>query len=196
MPMVEVDEVELQKSKKLRDTVEKMLKNPKTRRSFLEAHKAVDPDTPIPELDMTAPVREEIDATAKRITELEKKIETDAADRERAAKLQSLESKRTEGIATLRRAGWTNEGITGVEKIMEEQGILDPAIAAAYFEKQHPPQAPVKPAGSGGWNFADIPTEENNYAKKLLETKGQIDAIVDREANDALHEFRSATAHR
>ena len=196
MPMVEVDEVELQKSKKLRDTVEKMLKNPKTRRSFLEAHKTVDPETPIPEIDSAAPVLEAVDATTKRIADLEKKIETDAAERERTAKLQSLESKRTDGIALLRRAGWTSEGIAGVEKIMEEQGILDPAIAAAYFEKQHPPQAPVKPSGSGGWNFAEAPAEENTYTKKLLETKGQVDGIVDREAHDALQEFRSATAHR
>ena len=51
MATVEVDELQLQQSNKLRQTVEGWLKHPKAKRKILEAQKLVDPKADIPELD-------------------------------------------------------------------------------------------------------------------------------------------------
>ena len=73
-------------------------------------------------------------------------------------------------------------------------------IAAAYIEKQNPPQPPAMPGGTGSWNFLDIPAEDKDADNKRLITqtalKESSDSVTDKMARDALNEFRSATARR
>ncbi len=76
---------------------------------------------------------------------------------------------------------------------MEDKGILDADIAAAYFEKQHPPQAPVTPGGSGAWNFMDMPADGDADLKKLVETKGESEQLIQKMAIDALNDVRGAS---
>src|SRR5260370_1151126 len=79
-----------------------------------------------------------------------------------------------DGISKLVAEGWMPDGIAAVRKLMEEKAIIDPAIAAAYYEKTHPPAAPV--AGGGGpWNFIDATAAGGDDPdwKKLIETKGE-----------------------
>ena len=95
------------------------------------------------------------------------------------------------GFAALRRDGYTQEGLAEVRKIMDEKGILDPAIAAAYFEKLHPPPTVVTPVGAiGAWNFTDTP-EGDSDVKKLLETQGRSEALSDKMAMAALADVRN-----
>jgi hypothetical protein len=112
--------------------------------------------------------------------------------------LTALQTQREEGFRELRRVGWTKDGIDAVQKLMDEKGILDVSIAAAYHEKMHPPQAPAMPGSSGEWNFlsgvtADDGDKELNemiqaYAGK---DENKAERIAGGLAHKALTEVRS-----
>ena len=114
------------------------------------------------------------------------------AEREKNEKLASLNSKMESGRRALRDAGWTKEGIEGVEKLMEDKGILDHEIAAAFIEKQNPPQEVMSPRAFGGFNFVEQPKDEDAFLKALLDSKGDDDNAVLRAAVDAVGDLRGA----
>lgn len=169
MPMVEVDELQIQQSNKLRQTVENWLKNPKAKRKILEAQKIIDPKADLPELDEPDPIEALRTESAKEIADLKKQIEEDKANRERDGRLAQLQTLKDEGIKKLRGQRYTDDGIKAVEKIMEEKGILDPLDAAAIFERDHPPQAPLQQTGSGGWNFGELPAATEDADEKFVD---------------------------
>ena len=76
---------------------------------------------------------------------------------------------------------------------MEERGILDIEVAAAFYEKQNPPQVPATPRGMGGWNFVEQVNDSEADLKKLLDTRGNNEVLADKMAREALNEFRGAT---
>ena len=45
-------------------------------------------------------------------------------------------------------------------------------------------------SGTGAWNFSDIPKDENDFVKKLMDSHGQNDLIVETEAQKVLKEIR------
>jgi len=170
MPMVEVDELALQQSNRLKQTVENWMKNPKAKRKLLEAQKIVDPKADIPELDEPDPIEAVRAENAEKIAALEKQIKEDKETRERDARLGQLQTLKDNGIKKLREQRYTDNGIKAVEKIMEEKGILDPLDAAAIFERDHPPQAPVQQTGgSGGWNFGELPSATEDADEKYVD---------------------------
>ena len=169
MPMVEVDEVQLQQNNKLKQTVEGWLKNPKARRKVLEAQKLVDPKADIPELEEPDPIEAATKPLADQVAALSKQIEEDKVTRERDTRLQQLQALKDNGIKRLRDQRYTDDGIKAVEKIMEEKGILDPLDAAAIFERDHPPQAPLQQTGSGGWNFGELPSSTEDADEKYVD---------------------------
>lgn len=199
MPTVEVDELQLQQSQKLRQTVEGWLKHPKAKRKILEAQKLVDPKADIPELDEPDPIEALRAESATEIAALKKQIEDDKAGRERDGRIAQLQAMKDKGIATLREQRYTDDGIKAVEKIMEEKGILDPLDAAAIFERDHPPQMPVSQSGgTGGWNFADLPSStddaDDKYVDSLLKAgKNDIsDGALSQRISSTIGEVRGA----
>jgi len=194
MANVEVDEVDLQRLRKQDQTVHALLANPKAKRKILEAYKDVVPDAKIPELEIEEAAKAPVMELQKQVSELQKKLDDDKAEREKEAKLSALTNSVESGIAKLRRDGWTDDGIAEVRKLMDERGIIDPEIAAAYYEKQHPPQAPATPSGVGGWNFMEPAADEDAYVKAITASKSaaENDQLVMREAAKALQEFRGA----
>ena len=199
--MVEVDEVQLQQSHKLKQTVENWLKNPKAKRKILEAQKLVDPKADIPELDEPDPIEALRAESTKEIADLKKQIEEDKANRERDGRLAQLQTLKDNGIKRLREQRYTDDGIKAVEKIMEEKGILDPLDAAAIFERDHPPQAPVQQTGSGGWNFGELPAStddaDEKYVDQLLKAgkNGISDGALMQRVGNTINEVRG-TARR
>lgn len=195
MPMVEVDELALQQSNKLRQTVESWMKNPKSRRKILEAQKLIDPKAEIPELDEPDPLETVKKETAAEIAALKKQIEDDKAARERDAKLSSYQTLREQGFKQLRSQRWTDDGIKAVEKIMEDKGILDPLDAAAIFERDHPPQTPIVPIGTGAFNFGEMPSGEDadsKYVENLLKAgkTGVSDSTLMARTYQAINDIR------
>lgn len=194
MAVVELDEVELQRLRKQDQTVHALMANPKAKRKILEAYKDAVPDAKIPELEMEEAAKAPVMELQKQVSDLQKKIDDDKAEREKEAKLAALNGSVESGMAKLRRAGWTDDGLAEVRKLMDERGIIDPEIAAAYYEKQHPPQAPATPSGVGGWNFMEPPADDDAYVKALTadKTAAENDQLVMREASKTLQEFRGA----
>ena len=202
MPMVEVDELQLQQSHKLKQTVENWLKNPKAKRKILEAQKLVDPKADIPELDEPDPIEALRAESTKEIADLKKQIEEDKANRERDGRLAQLQTLKDNGIKILRtERRYFDDGIKSIEKIMEEKGILDPLDAAAIFERDHPPQAPVQQTGSGGWNFGELPAStddaDEKYVDQLLKAgkNGISDGALMQRVGNTINEVRG-TARR
>lgn len=197
MPTVEVDEVQVQQSTKLRSTVEAWMKNPKARRKILEAQKLVDPKADIPELDEPDPIEEVRKASDEKIAALTKQIEDDKATRERDARIQQLQNLKDTGIAKLRSEHrYNDDGIKAVEAIMETKGVLDPLDAAAIWERDHPPQAPIQQTGTGGWNFAQLPDTtadaDDKYVDQLLKAgkQGIPDGALMQRVNQTINDAR------
>lgn len=189
--MVEVDETELLQSKQLKDHLAALMKNPKSRRKVLEAQKELDPNTAIPELDSTEPALSAVEEMRKDLAAFRKE-ENDRREKEDAdRKTAQLQTSVSAGLAKLRSRGWTDDGIKAVEKIMEDEGILNPEIAANHYEKLHPPPQPATPSGTGSYGFMDMPADDSmaDY-KKLIEHKGNDDSLVSKMANDVLNEVR------
>lgn len=201
MPMVEVDELQLQQSNRLKQTMETWLRNPKAKRKILEAQKLVDPKADIPELDEVDPVEEIRASTAKEIADLKKELADKDAARERDGRIAQLQAMKDTGIKKLREGRYTDEGIKAVEKIMEEKGILDPLDAAAIFERDHPPQAPVQQSGTGSWNFGELPSStddaDEKYVDQLLKggKNGISDGALSQRISQTINEVRGNARH-
>lgn len=189
MPLVEIDEEEVRQNRQLRGVVTKLLANPKAKLLVQQAQKMVDPTAVTPELDQQGAIAEPVSEMQKRLDAMEKQLKDRDSEAEKTATLTSLSSKIEAGITKLREDGWTDDGIAGVRKIMDEQGLINPAIAAAYFEKQHPPQQVAQPSGSGAWNFMEQAPDAASDLKALIENKGE-GLVVDKLAREALNEVR------
>lgn len=197
--VVEVDETELLRLRRLGETVGQMTKSPTAKRKLLEALKDVRPDDPsVKELDRPDPVEQRFDELAKANADLRKQIEDDKAEREKNAKLDTIKRQQDEGFARLRQARWTDDGIAKVKAVMEEQGILNVDIAAKWIESQMPPPADVvTPGGSGSWNFADsLATETDADLKRLIDSKGENEGLLRKMAGEAIAEVRGQSGAR
>lgn len=190
MPVIEVDEDEFKTLGRIRETVAKIAKDPEGKLLLQRAHKKVDPNAVTPDLDKTEQMTATTSEWEKKFNDLQTKLEADKAEREKNEKLASLNSKMESGRRALRDAGWTKEGIEGVEKLMEEKGILDHEIAAAFIEKQNPPQEIMSPRAFGGFNFVEQPKEDDQFLKALLDSKGDDDNAVLKAAVEAVGDIR------
>jgi hypothetical protein len=189
--IVEIDETELQKSTQLRAFVENIMRNPKAKRKLLEAQREVRPDDPmVKELDTPEPLEEIRASHAKEIADLRKEIADREAKREQDEKITAYKRMRDDGILSLRGKGYQDAGIKAIEEIMDKKGILDPLDAAAIFERDNPPAAPVTPNRYGGWNFADPAPDDSDDIKKLFETRGESNLLIDKMASNALADAR------
>lgn len=196
MPMVELDEAEYKRLHSLNQIATAMTRNPKSAKLLEEARKIIDPNAPTPLIDREKEQMAPIEAIRAELAAERAERAKEKSDREQSEKLSQLRGKIEADKVAFRRAGWTDEGIAGVEKLMEEKGMLDFGDAAVLFERANPPAAPAVPGGGvGGWNFFEG-TDANADIKKLIETKGQFDPIAEKMAADVLREMRSGVQRR
>lgn len=195
-PASDYTEEEILRNAKLHGTVATILANPKARKLVEQAHKLVDPNAPTPTLDQDKPLDERFAAVTNELKEFKDSVAKREAEDETRRKTESISARVEEGIAELRRAGWTDDGIKGVRELMDKEGILNVKIAADHFEKLHPPQVPVKQSGVGGWNFLEQVPDGDADIKALIASKGDNELLVNKMANDALSEFRGSTQRR
>jgi hypothetical protein len=188
----EIDEEDVRASVVLRNTVAKWMKNPAAHRKLLEAHKAFDPNAQIPELDQPDPVEARVAPVASELAALRKELADERSARAAKEQLDVLSNKIETGLARIARdENLTPDGIAAVRKLMEEEGITNPEIAWSHFTRLHPPQMPVTPGGNGAaWNFMEPPPDDQVDLKKLIETKGESNQIVDKMVRDTLNDFR------
>lgn len=166
MANVEIDETELASLRGVSQTVQTMLNDPEARRLVLTAQKKVNPKAVIPELDAATPVLAEVTSLKESVAKIEKLFTDDRTQREEKDRLRELRERWNGGQAKLRASGYNAEGIAAIEKIMEEKGIADHEIAAAYFDRINPPAEPVASSS----NRFDFPRKapENDEALKAL----------------------------
>ncbi len=188
MAVVEIDEEEVRRSAMLRATMAKMLSKPEAKALVEQAYKMVDPNAQTPELDARRMVQDTVSKTQTELDALKKQLADEKAEREQTQRLSQFENRVENGFLKLRQQGVTAEGIAGVKKIMEDEGIANPEIAWAHFEKLHPPQTPV--ASTGSWNFLEPQADTSADLKKLIETRGESSSVVDKLAFEALNEVR------
>src|ERR1700733_7794528 len=191
MATIEVDESELGHLKKIQATLAKINADPEGKRLLQKAHKKIDPQAITPDLDADAEKEKLTTDTTTKIAELEAKILADKAEREKNESLAALNKKFEDGRAELRKQRYTPEGIEAVEKFMQERGIPDHLVAAAYLEKQNPPQEILSPRAFGGFNFVEPPKDDDAFLKALLDSKGDDDGAVLRAAADAVGDLRT-----
>lgn len=190
MPQVEVDEVELMNLRRLSGVAAKMMQHSEGRKLIEKAQKLVDPNAPTPTLDQEAAAFAPVQKMQEQIDALQKKLDDEKAENEKNTRLSDLARRETEGLSKLKSDGWTQEGIEGVKKLMEDKGILDPLDAAAIFEKQHPQPAPATPSGHGAWGFMDNVQDGEKDLKSLIDSRGESNQLIDRMAREALAEVR------
>jgi hypothetical protein len=189
MALVEIDDSELAAHRRVTDAMQKLLANPKTRRKVLEAQKELNPDVPIPELDSAEPVREELAGLNKRLELMQKAMEDEKAEREKRDRLAAMQSVWDSGRSKLRASGYTDEGLTQVEKFMEDRGIADHEIAAAAFERLHPPAEPVKSISNNRFDLFNPEDRSSEHMKALL-ANPEDPVALDRIINDTLRQSR------
>ena len=194
--LIEVDEDELLRLRRVNATVGKIAQHPEAVTLLEQAHRFVDPEAPTPALSRKKELEEPVNKVKAEFEAFKKEQAEKEAKRDHDAKITQLSTLRETGLAKLKRNGWTEDGIKAVEALMEEKGLLDPQDAADLYEKRNPPPLPATPTGGiGGWNFADMPSgdsQDDTFVKKLLDTQGKQDGVADHQAQLALQEMRGA----
>lgn len=194
MPKVEVDETEILEMRRMKGVLAAITADPKRKARLEMLHKEVDPNVPTPTNDMFKPVDDAVSAVSKQIADLTKQLADEKVENERKSNLLALTSRVDSGLASLKQAGWLDEGVAKVKAIMEEKGLLDVEDAVAIFERRNPPPAAVAPSGSGAWNFLDDATNDADAdIKKMIETKGNSESLLSSMVNKTLGEIRGAS---
>lgn len=194
MALVQVEETELLQSRQIAEALTKIAAKPEARRKMLEARKLAEPNVAIPELDAAAPVNEALAEIRKELAEeraaLKKQREEEAEQR----KIAEFRDRWNGQKSQLRSSGWTDDGIAEVEKHAQERGIADLEIAAAHYEKLHPPAEPVTPNGSGSWGFfGEQQAEDDTFVKSMVESRGLDEGALNKEIGLAIREARGTT---
>lgn len=186
---IEVSEEQFLAGQQVSNFVKAALGNPKSRKLLQEAQKIVDPTAVVPK-DYQDEVLEEVAKERQARLDLEAKIQKDKEDREAAERLRTFQDTWLKGKERLSSQGYTAEAITEIEKLAQEKGVADLDIAAAYFDRLHPPAEPVQTSGAGSWDLFQPTKEEKGFVAKMLESHGTDEQALRQEINDALAEAR------
>lgn len=184
--MPEIDDNTWTQVQNLDAFVRRGLANTKTRRKMLEIQKELNPEIPIPELDESDPIREEL----KTLRSDWQKEREERAEKER---MDGLVSKWNAGKAFARKKGYSDEGVERLEAFMQEHGLPNHEAAIPYYEQLHPP--PVPAVGSGTrWDFFGPQPDETLDMKLLYE--GKDDEFLQKTIADTLNKVRSGEITR
>lgn len=189
MAKIEIEESELSNLKRVNDVAALIGKNPKARALLQEAVAIAAPDEAGSEHAIRREFSEQFAGVSKKIDDFIEAQNKEREDRKADEARRELEGRWAKGKGKLREAGYTDEGIAAVEKLMEERGIPDHEAAASLHEKLQPPPEPVVTGGSR-WNWFDRNAEaENDVAYKAL-MSGDDDGWLARSIPQALKEAR------
>lgn len=120
--MASLENVSLEARDELAALAQQLAEHPETRKEFLRMTKKVKPDLPIPELEIEEYTAKAVNASQKKVEELEAKLREREARDELEKRRQNLIKK---GLAQ-------EEDIEAVEKLMLERGIQNHETAAEY----------------------------------------------------------------
>lgn len=187
--MAEVDETELTGLRNAASTFSLLLGNPKTRSKILAAVKEIRPDVSIPEIDAAAPLAAGLAAAQKEVADFRAEIAKEREERAQEAKQSKALAEWEKGQNALRAAGWNDEGIGKIEKLMSDRGIASHEDAAVVFERLNPAPMPAVGAVNRPSALDAGQREHSEYLKKLFEGDVSDSALMS-EVNAALAEVR------
>jgi hypothetical protein len=114
----------------------RLSEDPKTRKRFLGLAREVNPDLPVPELEMEEIVNTRASAAERRVEELENKLRARDVREELTKRRSRLKEQ---GLAQ------SDDDILEIEKLMTEKGIANHETAADYWK--HMKQSAVPTSG-------------------------------------------------
>lgn len=132
--MPEVSDAQLEELSKAYRLLQMLHGNPSTRRDLERLAKTVNPKAVTTE-DEAAPYLKEIREELETLREFKNSVLSD-----------QKAWQENEAFGRLSKAGYTEDGIDAIKKIMKEKNVSDPEIAAAYFDKTKS-SVPVVPNG-------------------------------------------------
>jgi hypothetical protein len=194
MPKVEIEEADFLANQQLAKTIQSMMGNPEARKKLLEAQKIVNPQVVTPKdyqdevLSEIAKEREARLALEKKIEDEKKAAETEAKTREFLSSWESAKARLRDKYPDL-----NDKGIEEIENLAKTRGIPDLEAAGALFRELHPPATPEHPSGPSGFNLFDTPQQDDlkDDMKKLMESGGENQAVLDKMIRDTLGQIRS-----
>lgn len=191
MPVVEIDETELANYRKLADTYNKALTNPKSRPLLIDAIAEVDERVAqAPDRIIRREVDERFGAINTKLDEFLTAFKTERETEREAQQRRELEQNLTAGREVARRSGYTGDGLKAIEEFKSEHGILDYEDAIAAYERRFPPPVPVA-TGGNRWDFLSVPEAEAVDLKPLLESGGDSEAWLNKNIQQTLRDVRS-----
>ena len=187
--MAEITDQQLAELKNIDAFVRRGLQNPTTRRKLLEVQKTLNPDTPVPEIDESDPLRQQIADLDGKLTKFQEDLAKSRSDEQEQARLAQLTGQWKEGQTFARKHGYADEGLKKLEAFMEEKGIPSHEVAIPYFEKVNPP--PVQATNSGSrWDFFGPQPQDAPDLKQLFD--GHEEQFLNQTIADTLNRVRNA----
>jgi hypothetical protein len=196
MPKIEVDEEQWNAAQRTLGIVRKIASNPENARVIEAMHKKIDPNVATPLSDADRIANERVTGLEKQLADMKKEQEDARKKDEEERTVLASKGRWEAGRQKLREQGFSDAAIDKIEKeIMEPKGMIDHEDALVLYEKKNPPPAPIMPGSSGAWNFLETPAEDKDSdIKRLIDTRGNSDLVVDKMARDALNDFRQQVA--
>jgi len=119
-----LEDLSFEQRDQLAQLAKTLSENPSTRKEFLRMTKKVNPDLPIPELEIEDYTHQKVSAAEERVMQLESKLREKDAVEELNRRRQAVIKK---GLAT-------EDNIGEIEKLMLEKGMTNHETAAEYFD--------------------------------------------------------------
>lgn len=188
---VDVDETEFVNQQNLAALYGKIWQNPQSRELLTRAAKIVNPNAVTPELDATDRVMSEITKRDEKIDALQARLDADKAEREQATQLQTFQHSWEQKRGSLRKLGYTDDGIEKIEQLAQERGIVDLEAAAALFDRMNPPQQVTASSGFAPFDTFNPSDRDNENFKALMEAKGDDPMTENKMIREALDDYRS-----
>lgn len=157
-----------------RAAVDKLLAGP-DRLEFLKLYKKTYPDAAVPELDAAKPVLDKVDAIAKEFSEYKASVEKEKEDRETARRERTAHDTVSKGRTWLRQEKkLAQEAVDDVEKLMQEEGIPNYAVAFNHWKASQPPDPEQLPSSvvNRSLDWFKVSEEQPDHKKMLEDPMG------------------------
>jgi hypothetical protein len=191
---IEVDETVWNNTRGVVGLADALLKNPKTRRKYLEAVKEIMPNASIPEIDAAAPIQAHVSDIDKKMSDFMSKIDERLSKSDEARARRTVDRSIDEGRKMLKSRGYTEDGIKKIEELMESESIPDYNNATKLYEFDHPLATPGRPSRANMFDFIDETSksgeQQNDYIKQLMATKGEDENVLNRQISSVLSDVR------
>ncbi len=191
MPVTQVDEAELMQLRQLHGAASAILANPESRKLLQRAQKIVNPQARIPEVEIEEQVERQVGGVLAEVQKLNKRLDDDASERSVRHQAAEIQAGWDRQKSELRAKGFTDDGIAKIEQHALKEAIPNLRAAANDYMALNPPEAPQAPSGFGSWDFFGEAPVEDTFVPKLIESRGDNDAVLNSEIAATLTEVRS-----